>query len=115
MKSLKAILSLAVLGTAVYVGWMVAPAYIQNYQLQDEMKGAARLNAASNRSEQEIRDSLYKAAREIGVPITADQINIVRAGNDLVIWADYTVHIDLPYRPFDLEFHPSSRSDKAER
>ena len=32
-----------------------------------------------------------------------------RNGPELSIWADYSVHIDLPGFPLDLSFHPATR------
>jgi len=113
MKTLRALFGVAVIAAALYVGWSVAPPYFRNYQLQDSMETAARFSAVDPRlTEEDIRQKVYKEAQQIGVLIDAEQINVSRVGNEVVIWADYNVHIDLPFRPLNLDFHPATKNKK---
>ncbi len=108
----KPIFYLLVLAAGVYIGSLVVPPYFNNYMFQDTMQNAAALNTNpifAAHADEAIRDQIYKEAQSLGLPLTRDQIYVERIGSQLSIHADYTVHIDLPYYPFDLSFHPASK------
>jgi len=109
MKSLKALFGLFLIVAVFYTAWKLLPPYINNYQFQDDIANEALINSYSNKSEQDIRNTLAKKAAEYGIPLTAEQINVQRSGNELSIWADYTVHVDLPGFPLDLKFLAGTR------
>jgi hypothetical protein len=92
----------------------VVPPFFANYQFQDAIQTEAVLQAYSNQSEDQIRDTIFKKAQDLEIPMSEDQIKVQRIGGTgsgtLAISADYTVHLDLPGYPLDLEFHPSSKS-----
>ena len=110
MRNLKALLSLAVVVCGFYVAWTVLPVYYTSYQFQDAIDNEAKLGSYSTRPEVEIQDTLFKKARELELPLKSDQIHVVRDGNELSIWAEYTVHVDLPLYPLDLKFSPSTKN-----
>ncbi len=112
MNRLKALFGLFVLVAAVYVGWKVVPPYFNNYQFEDAVQSEALLNSYSTKSEADIRNTLAAKAREYDIPLTADQINVLRNGSELSIWAEYTVHLDLPFYPLDLKFHPATKNKR---
>jgi len=112
MNRLKALFGLFVVVAAFYTAWMLMPPYVNNYQFQDDIRNEALINSYSNKSDQDIRNALAKKAAEYGIPLTAEQINIQRNGPELSIWADYTVHVDLPGFPLDLRFHPATKNKR---
>ena len=112
MDRLKALIGVVLVIAAFYTAWMVLPPYISNYQFQDDVQNEALINTYSNKSEQDIRNTLAKKAAEYGIPLKAEQIYVQRAGSELAIWADYTVHVDLPGYPLDLKFHPASKNKR---
>jgi hypothetical protein len=113
MKNIKALLGIGFVLAVFYVGFQLIPPYFNNYRFQDSVESEARLAANSNRTEQDIRDTVAKSARELDIPLTADQINVQRSGSEVQIWAKYTVHVDLPGYPMDLQFEPSSKGKRA--
>lgn len=112
MRTLKLLLALAVIAVGVYVGFQVVPPFFANYQFQDAIQNEAVLQSYSNKSEDDIRATIFKKAQELSIPIQEDQIIVQRSGGggSLAISATYTVHVDLPYYPLDLEFRPASKS-----
>lgn len=110
MKSIKALFGLFVVVAGFYVAWKVIPPYFNNYQFQDEIESQARLNTYTTKSEQEIRDIIIKKAREFDIPLTDQQVKVRRAGSELSISADYTIHVDLPVYPLDLHFTATSKN-----
>jgi hypothetical protein len=113
MKSLKALIAVAIVGSLLYAGYLVVPVYLSSYQFQDAVEQEARLDSYSQKSEQEIVDSVFKKAQSLDLPLTADQIHVQKVSNAVSISAAYTVHIDLPVHPFDLSFTPNSQNRKA--
>jgi Domain of unknown function (DUF4845) len=112
MKNLRIAFWLFVVVAAVYTGWRVVPAYISNYRLEETIDDSARAAAVnSQRSEDEIRLAVYREAQNLHIPIKPEDIKVQRDAGEVVISADYTVHVDLPVHPIDLDFHPSSKRE----
>jgi hypothetical protein len=110
MKNLHVAFWLFVVGAVIYTGWMVVPAFIANYRLEEAIDDSARSAAVnSHRTEDEIRSVVYQDARELQIPLKPEDIKVERNGGDVVISADYAVHVELPVHPIDLQFHPSSK------
>lgn len=108
------LVALGVIAVGVYVGFQLVPPFFANYQFQDVIQNEAVLQSYSNKTEDEIRSTIYKKAQELEIPIREDQINVQRVGSggsgSLAISVTYTVHLNLPYYPLDLEFRPASKS-----
>ncbi len=114
MKNVKALIGIFVVLAGVYVGFKLLPPYFNSYQFQDAVESEARLAANSPmRTEQDIRDAVYKRALEYDVPLTIDQINVQRSGSEVQIWAKYTIHVELPGYPMDLKFEPTSKGKRG--
>jgi len=110
MKTLKAIIGVAVVVGGAYCGYLLIPPYFNNYQLQDYIESEARLNTYTTKPEQEIKDGVLKQARNLDIPLPAESITVVRGTGELQISCSYTVHVDLPGYPLDLKFAPTSKS-----
>ena len=106
--SLKTILVLMILGTAVYAGIKVVPLYYSNYQLQDTMRQEARFALTNRQNEEDLRKAVYKEAQNQDVPIRPEDIRVEMGPQGVFISADYTVTVDLQVYRFTLEFRPNS-------
>jgi DNA-binding GntR family transcriptional regulator len=118
MKSLRSLFGIFIVVAAVYVGWLVVPIYMANYQLEEAMDDSVREAIVNYRStDQSIRAKVMNQARALDIPLGEEQLHVERTsggsmGSDVMIWGDYTVHVDLPFYPFDLHFQPASRNAK---
>jgi hypothetical protein len=114
MGSLKLITGIFLIVAAVYLIAVLAPPYFSNYQFEDAIKTEAQLGTYSTKSEDAIRDSVFKKAQDLDVPIAKEQIKVQRIGvtgaGSLSIEAPYTVHVNLPGYPLDLHFEASTRN-----
>jgi hypothetical protein len=114
VRTLKLLVALGAIAIGVYVGFQLVPPFFANYQFQDAIQNEAVLQSYSNKTEDEIRSTIYKKAQDLEIPIREDQINVQRVGSggsgSLAISVTYTVHVALPYYPLDLEFRPASKS-----
>ena len=110
MNRLKAVVGVLLVVAAFYAAWMLLPPYVNNYQFQDDIRNEALMNSYTTKTEQDIRDGLARKAAEYGIPLRPEQIFVQRTGAELSIWADYSVHVDLPGFPLDLQFHPATKN-----
>jgi hypothetical protein len=114
MGTFKIACSLAFVVTGLYVGVELVPVYYSNYEFADAITNEATVSTYNTKSEEEIRNTIFKKAQEYSVPLTKEQIKVHRSGTtgtgSLLIDAPYTVHIDLPGYPFDLHFDPSTNN-----
>ncbi len=117
MGTLKLILVLGLLGGLGYVGAEVIPPFFSNYEFQDTLDTEARLATYSSKGDEVIRDAVFKRAQELELPLTREQIKVQRTGTQgsgsVFIETSYSVHVDLPYYPMDLDFHPQSKNKGA--
>ncbi|MFI5088340.1 MAG: DUF4845 domain-containing protein [Terriglobales bacterium] len=110
MKTLRAIFGIVFIVAVAVAVLKLVPPYYNNYQLQDTITDEARMNTYTPKSVEEMRDTIWKKCKELDIPVTREQINVQREGQSVAIWLDYTVHVDLPGYPVDLNFHPSSKN-----
>jgi hypothetical protein len=117
MGTIKLILVFGLLAGLVYVGAEVIPPYFANYEFQDSLDNEARLGTYSVKGDDVIRDAVFKRAQELEIPVTKEQIKVQRSGpagnGSVFIETEYSVHLDLPGYPMDLEFHPQSKNKSA--
>jgi len=117
MGTIKLILVLGLLGGLAYVGAEIIPPYFANYEFQDTLDTEARLGTYSTKGDEVIRDAVFKRAQELELPLTRDQIKVQRTGGpgtgSVLIETSYSVHVELPGYPMDLDFHPQSKNKGA--
>jgi hypothetical protein len=103
-------IGVAIVGVGIYLGYMLLPPYFNNWQLQDDIENEARLDTYNNKSEQDIRKDVLKAARENNVPLSDETLSVVRSTYGVQISANYVVHVNLPGYPVDLKFSAASKN-----
>jgi hypothetical protein len=99
------LLTLLILGSMIFVGFILAPPYFTNYQLQDAMKTEARFAGYNRKTNDEIREDVWKKVQELGIPAKREDIHVSNDNNTVQISIDYTVPVDLKFNQFTLEFH----------
>ena len=102
MKALRALFGVVFIVAVVYCTIKMVPPYYGNYQLQDFVTTEARTNTYTQKTEDDMRESVWRRAKDLEIPIRRDQIKVQREGQAVAIWVDYTVHVDLPAYPVDL-------------
>lgn len=114
MATFRLILAFAIFAALGLVAVKVIPPYFSNYEFEDDIKNEALHSTYSTRSEDEIRDSIIKRARNYDIELTPKQVHVTRMGGMgngvLSIEADYSVPVELPGYSTTLDFHPSSKN-----
>jgi len=114
MGRIKLVLGILAIVAAVYLCAELIPPFFSNYQFEDAIKTEALQSTYTTRTEDAIRDTIFKKAQDLEIPITRDDIKVQRTGTQgtgsLTIETQYTIHVSLPGYPFDLHFSPSSKN-----
>ena len=98
-----------VVAAIIFAAYKLLPPYIDNYQLQDSMENVARTATyTSKMTEGEIRDQILGQAKQLGIPLRAEQVAVQRSGVTVSISAHYDVSVDLLVRQVDLQFAPAA-------
>lgn len=112
MGTVKLIFGFAIFAALVLVGIRIVPPYFANYELEDAIKTESTQSTYSTRSEDDIRESVIKEARNYDIALTPKQVHVARAGGfgqgTLTIDVDYSVPVELPGYSTTIQFHPSS-------
>ena len=70
------------------------------------------MSTNSAKTEDAIRDTVLKKARDLDLPLTKDDIKVQRVGTQgngsVSIEAPYTVPVNLPGYPMELHFNPTT-------
>jgi hypothetical protein len=99
------LLTLIILGSMLFAGFVLIPPYFTNYQLQDAMNTEARFASYNRKTDDEIRDDVWKKVQELGVPAKREDIKVTSGNNTTQITVNYNVPVDLKVNQFNLEFH----------
>jgi YbbR domain-containing protein len=114
MATMKLVLGVAIFGLVALMCLKLIPPFFSNYEFEDSIKTEALQSTYSTRSEEDIRTSVIKQARNYDIALTPKQVHVSRTGGfgngTLNIAADYSVPIELPGYSTTLEFHPSTQN-----
>jgi hypothetical protein len=104
----KLFFGLFIIGVALYLCVELIPPYYSNYEFQDALNSEALQATNGAQTEDAIRDTVFKKAQELSIPVTKEGIMVHRVGvqgsGSVSIDVPYTVHLDLLVHPTDLHF-----------
>ncbi|HVF38496.1 MAG TPA: hypothetical protein VM939_01265 [Gemmatimonadaceae bacterium] len=89
------LVQIILVGGLIYFGMLAGRDLLDFYRYRDAMKQVARF--ATVRSDQQIKDHLRAYADSIGLPVAAKDVNVVREGDRIRIWAEYDEELKLPF------------------
>lgn len=110
MKELRAIIGLLVILVGAFVLYKVWPVYWSDFKLRAMLGDQAIKYTWDKKTDEEIQAEVAEKANGLGVALTPSQIQIEHGAGDLSISTEYTVHIDVPIYPFDLNFKSMSKN-----
>lgn len=107
---MKLFIGILVVVVAIFVSVALIPPYWANYQFEDAIKTEALMATNSTKTEDAIRDTVYKRAMDYGVPLDKEKIKVQHVGQNgtgsVLIEAPYTVTVNVPGYPIVLNFTP---------
>jgi hypothetical protein len=107
---LKALIVTAILIFGIYAGFKLVPPYSAEYQLNDKIQEIARFGVVEHKSEEQIRENVFKTIQDLDIPATRDNIKVIASSSKVAITVDYTVPVDLLFYHVDLHFTPTSEN-----
>ena len=82
------------------------PYYIRNYQLQRYVSDLTRRVGSENRSDDVVRTMVLEKGRELGLPVTEDEVHVTHPPDGLRVEIRYAVRVDVPGYTVNLHFYP---------
>jgi hypothetical protein len=107
---LKAIIIVAIIVLAIYTAVKVIPPYVNDYQLSDKMQEQARFAVVNRYTEEQIRENIFKAVKDLEIPAKREDIKVESTNSVVRISMQYTVPVDLLSYHMELHFSPSSEN-----
>jgi len=74
------------------------------------MQEQARFAVVNRYSEEQIRETIFKEAQDLDIPLKKEEIKVLASASLVRISVDYTVPIDLLVYKMELHFTPSSQN-----
>jgi hypothetical protein len=107
---LKAIIITAILMVGAIAAWKIVPPYSAEYQLNDKIQEIARFAVVEHKTEEQVRETVFKTIQDLDIPATRESIKVTADGAKVTILVDYTVPVDILFYHVDLHFTPSSEN-----
>ena len=105
---MKLVVGILIVAAGIFASVALIPPYWANYQFEDAIKTEALMATNSTKTEDAIRDSVYKRALDFGIPIDKEKIKVSHVGangsGSVTIEAPYTVTVNIPGYPVVLNF-----------
>ena len=95
--------------------WRIAaaifiPIYFENLKLESFVSELTRGGQNQTKSDDWLRSRIVDKARELDLPVMADNVHIIRQREGMDIDVRYFVRVDLPGYTVNLHFHPQASS-----
>jgi hypothetical protein len=113
----KFVLGFVAVALVVAAGWPIASCELANIELHDDLRDiaadkAAKIGLAAPNSDDDLRDSVIRAARAYDIQLEPEEVTVRHTGTvevpSLYLAADYTVRVRPLGVPFVLHFSTSS-------
>ena len=108
MKRARQWLALVLLAVFVYVCAVLLPYVLHNLRLQRYMENLARSADSATRSPDALRAQVLERARQLDLPVKAQDVQVESSGAALEISVRYVVAVDFPGYTAKMHFAPSA-------
>ncbi len=87
------IIALIIVAIAIFIAYKIIPVKVKTYEFRDTMREEARMGSLRKTADQTLEVLLAKA-KELDLPITSKNLEIIRTNSSLTIRANYTISVD---------------------
>ena len=109
MARLKTLMAFVIVGAVIFLCVKLVPPYFANWELADDVEAIARYSTyAQGKTEDDVRSDVLAKARERGISLTAEQVQIVKDNTGVSIDVRYDVVVPVPGYTFTLKFNPKA-------
>jgi len=102
------LVGLILLGVAVFVAWKMIPVKVKAAELRQTVVDEAK--SAGTHNDDRIRGAILKTAREDDLPVTDDDIKIVRTTSEITVTVTYTIPIVFPGYTYNWHLEHEARN-----
>jgi hypothetical protein len=103
------LLFILVVGVVVYLAIVLVPPYWDYLSMQDPVRDAAVTAVTTRDGEVTARADILRKAREIGLRLQDENIEIVHEGQELVVRVSWVEPVDLGRYRYNLQFRVEQR------
>jgi hypothetical protein len=100
----------AVLLILIGTGVVLIPPYATNWQLQSYVNDLVEDSATSKRPEEAVRTQVVNKAAALGLPVSADDVQVAISQGRVKIDVLYMVQVNVAGYAVDLHFRPAAGS-----
>jgi len=97
------LIGLVLLLIAVLVAYKMIPIKVKSAEVRDTVQDVAR--SAGQHNDKWIATAVLQKAQSLDLPVTEDQITVVRANSEIRVEVDYTVPVKFPGFVYQWHFH----------
>lgn len=101
---LRLVAGLAVVAVLIAVGVAVVPPYVANMKFQSYVETLVD----TAQPPESMQTAAVNKAAQLGLPVRAGDVRVVKVGNAVRIDIVYVVRVDFPLYTVDLHFHPAA-------
>jgi nitrogen fixation protein FixH len=105
------VLILLILAALVFAGTQYVPPYFAAFQFNDYVRQEVKYAATARKTVEVLRANVLSKAKELGIPVTKNDIRIIRRGPSFTLDVDYRWPIDLKVYRHELQFHTSQSGE----
>lgn len=99
-----------VLAALIFFAILFAPIYVRNLKLQNYVDGLTQNVGSERQADEILRERVLEKARQLGLPVTADNVRIYRTGDGVRIDVQYAVTVSAPLYRVNIHFYPGAGS-----
>ena len=103
------LISLALLGIAIFVGAKIIPVRVNAYEFRDFIQEECRF-AATRSHDEEIFKRVLDKAHDLQLPLDKKNLHMERTTHEMIISAKYTQTIDLKVTKYVFKFDHEERA-----
>jgi hypothetical protein len=108
VKELKSIFGLLILVIGSLLLYKTLPVYWANFKVDRMISEQAIYYTTYPKSDKAITEEIAEKAQELNVPLTPEQVTVTHGAGTLSISIVYTVHVEFPIHPLDMNFKNST-------
>ena len=104
-----ALIALAVVGIAIFLGVKVIPVRVAAYEFRDFVEQECRY-AAVRKHDGEVRQRILEKAEELRIPLDPKRLKLERTRSEMIITADFEHPIDLKVYTYVFKYEVAERA-----
>jgi len=108
--SIKTYLTLAFLACVVFAAFKILPVYVDSWEIEDYIRQQTPYWLTQRANGDVIRGRILEKARELNLPIDADQVQVDATSASVTVNLDYTVPVDLKVYTVKLHFTSAAQN-----